>query len=47
MFTSSNDKGVIYQHTLSDFGIEDFMTEHHQHLVVDLSDVGVTALGDT
>lgn len=37
---AGDDERVIYQYTPAQFRIEDFMAEHHSHLVVNLCDVG-------
>jgi len=41
---ASDDEGLIDQDLFAELGIEDLVAELHQHLVVDLGDVGIAGV---
>ncbi|EGH29121.1 hypothetical protein [Pseudomonas syringae] len=44
-FTPGNDGGVIDEYSPAELRVEDLMVQHHEYLVVNFSDIGLTALG--
>ena len=46
-FTAGDDERVVDEDAFVVFGVEYLVGQHHQCLVVDFGDVGVTGLGDS
>lgn len=43
-FAAGNDEGVIGKDSSTEFRIEDLMAQHHEHLIVNFSNIGLAAL---